>query len=171
MTMAEASGPDAGAVRVDDLADELAHAVLAGADLGDLVDTISGALGVEIAVTTTDGRERATRFSVAMRARLVDADLTHQPGRLPVEPLGLTEHQPLEGITSHRVPVATPTQPLGHLVAFADHDLDRAHTVALGRAATAVALSISREQAVSAVENKYRGDFLRDLAGVDVLQS
>lgn len=161
--MSEVAGLDDGAVRVDDLADELAQAVLAGADLGVLVDTISDVLRVEIAVTTTDGRERATKFSESMRGRLDEADLTDQAGRLRVERLGVGEHQPLEGITSHRIPVSTPTQPLGHLVAFAPYDLDPGQVLALGRAATAVALSISREQAVSAVENKYRGDFLRDV--------
>ena len=34
---------------------------------------------------------------------------------------------------------------------------------ALERAATVAALLITREQAVAAVENKYRGDFLRDV--------
>ncbi|MBO9520464.1 MAG: helix-turn-helix domain-containing protein [Nocardioidaceae bacterium] len=153
-------------MHVDELAEALAQLVLAGADLGDLVGTIGEVLKAEVAVTTTDGRERAARVSEPMRARLTQAALFDETGRLRVEWLGDWsggENQPVEGAHIHRLPVATPAQALGHLVAVVERDLDEIELTALQRAATAVALSITRDQAVSAVENKYRGDFLRDI--------
>jgi purine catabolism regulator len=153
-------------VEIEELAESLAQLVLTDADLGELVGQIGEALRAEVAVTTTDGRERAGRVSEAMRERLVEAGLIDETGRLRVEWLGEWaggEHQPVSGATIHRLPVATPSQPLGHLVAVVERDLTGDEVGALHRAATAVALSITRDQAVSAVENKYRGDFLRDI--------
>lgn len=148
---------------VDDLAEALAQQVLANADLGAVVDAIRAALRADVAVTTTDGRERVTRLSEMTQASLVKGDLVDPTGRLRVERIGAEDTVLLDGSRVHRLPVATPSQPLGHLVVVAGRELDDSETVALRRAATAVALSISREQAVSAVENKYRGDFLRDV--------
>jgi purine catabolism regulator len=155
-----------GFMDVEDLAESLAQRVLAGADLEDLVATIGEVLDAEVAVTTTDGRERAADLAEETRARLADADLTDATGRLRVEWLGEwfgRENQPVSGARIHRVPLATPTQALGHLIAVVERELTERELVALQRAATAVSLSITREQAVSAVENKYRGDFLRDV--------
>lgn len=163
ITGADPSGASAAPLDVEGLAEALAQQVLAGDELGALVDTIGAALRAEIVVTTTDGRERVTRLSGSTRDRLDEADLVDPTGRLRVERLGHGEHQPLERIRVHRLPVATPAQPLGHLVAVVGREIDTHEQTALRRAATAVALSISRGQAVSAVENKYRGDFLRDV--------
>lgn len=157
---------DHGFMDVEDLAESLAQLVLAGADLDELVTTIGEVLEAEVAVTTTDGRERAARLDDDTRARLADADLTDETGRLRVEWLGEwfgRENQPITGSRIHRVPLATPTQALGHLVAVVARELGEREVTALNRAATAVSLSITREQAVSAVEHKYRGDFLRDV--------
>ncbi len=156
---------DDGSMHVDDLAESLAQLVLAGADLDELVGTIGEVLRAQVAVTTTDGRERAARLDEATRARIAEAQLTDETGRLRVEWLDELgdENPPLGEVRIHRLAVATPTQALGHLVAVVERDLEPVEQLALQRAATAVALSITREQAVSAVENKYRGDFLRDI--------
>jgi len=151
---------------VEELAESLAQLVLAGADLGELVAAIGDALDVHVAVTTTDGRERAARIDAAMRERITSAGLTDETGRLRVEWLGDRgghEGQPISGAHIHREPLAAPNQALGHLVVIAQRGLGPTEIVALQRSATAVSLSITREQAVSAVENKYRGDFLRDV--------
>lgn len=153
-------------VHVEELAEALAQLVLAGNVLDELVGTIGEVLRVDVAVTTTDGRLRAARVSEPMRARLTGASLFDETGRLRVEWLGDWaggQNQPVEGARIHRLPVSTPGQALGHLVAVVERDLDDVEITALRRAATAVALSITRDQAVSAVENKYRGDFLRDI--------
>lgn len=159
------AGAHDGSVHVEELAEALAQLVLAGADLGELVGTIGEVLDADVLVTTTDGRERAARVVDAMRRRLDDAGLFDDSGRLRVEWLGewTGANQPVSGAHVHRLPVATPGQALGHLVAVVERELDEVELTALRRAATAVALSITRDQAVSAVENKYRGDFLRDI--------
>lgn len=157
---------DDGSMLVDDLAESLAQLVLAGADLDELVATIGAVLRAEVAVTTTDGRERAARLDDTTRARIAEANLTDETGRLRVEWLdepGEDNPPALGDVRIHKLPVATPAQALGHLVAVVERELDPVEQLALQRAATAVALSITREQAVSAVENKYRGDFLRDV--------
>jgi purine catabolism regulator len=51
----------------------------------------------------------------------------------------------------------------GHIVAFSDQVLDEIDVHALERAATVAALVVTKALAVSAVESKYQGDFLRDL--------
>lgn len=158
--------PHDGVMDTDELAEALAQLVLAGADLDELVAAIGDALDVHVAVTTTDGRERAARIDDAMRERISAAGLTDETGRLRVEWLGDRgghEGQPVTGAHVHREPLAAPNQALGHLVAVAEHGMVPQQVVALQRAATAVSLWITREQAVSAVENKYRGDFLRDV--------
>ncbi|MBC9732819.1 PucR family transcriptional regulator [Nocardioides marmotae] len=148
---------------VDELAEGLAQQVLANADLGAIVDAIGASLRVDVAVTTTDGRERVTRLRDAVRGALEAGDLVDPTGRLRVERLDAEDTVLAGGSRVHRLQVATPAQPLGHLVVVADRALTELERVALRRAVTAVALSISRQQAVSAVENKYRGDFLRDV--------
>lgn len=153
-------------VTTEQLAESLAQLVLGDASLDELVWTASDVLDAEIAVTTTDGRERAARITERTRERLFELDLFDETGRIRVEWLRRLEddaQQPLVGSWIHRIPVSTPNQPLGHLVAVVDHQLDPAQATALKGAATAVALSITRDQAVLAVENKYRGDFLRDV--------
>ncbi len=157
---------DHGFMEIDDLAESLAQQVLAGADLDELVDGIGEVLDAHVAVTTTDGRERAARLDDAMRARLADAGLVDETGRLRVEWLGEwfgQENQPVPDARVHRLQVVAPNQTLGHLVVVVERELSQREVVALQRAATAVALWITREQAVSAVEHKYRGDFLRDV--------
>ncbi len=151
---------------VEALAEELAQQVLAGDDLAELVDTVARVLAVEVVVTTTDGRERAAQLSLPTRERLGEEGLVDDSGRVRVEFLhedSAAAGPPLPGAWVHRRPVGSRHQPLGHVVAVAQRRLTEAELSALRRAATAVALSITRDQAVSAVENKYRGDFLRDV--------
>jgi PucR family transcriptional regulator, purine catabolism regulatory protein len=166
--------PAAAPGQVEALAEELAQLVLAGRDLIDLVTAVAGAFGAEVVVTTTDGRERAARLTAERREQLAEAALTDETGRVRVELLDgdlRADEPPLPGAWVHKRPVASPQQALGHLLVVVERPLDQAELTALGRAATAVALSITRDQAVSAVENKYRADFLRDVflarAGTD----
>lgn len=156
-------GPAPAPLDADNLAEDLAQQVLANADLGQIVDAIASALRADAAVTTTDGRERVTRLSEDRRADLAAGDLLDHTGRVRVERLDPQGTLLAGGARVHRLPVATPMQPLGHLVLIVERELSAVEAVALRRAGLAVALSISREQAVSAVENKYRGDFLRDV--------
>lgn len=153
-------------VEIDELGEALSQLVLAGTELRGLVETIAETLALDVIATTTDGRERAASLAASVRACLAEGHLLDESGRLRVEWLGDAAGgapTPVGGVCLYRVPVATPTRPLGHLVAISERKLNAGGLIALRRAATSVALSITRDEAVSAVENKYRGDFLRDI--------
>ena len=161
-------------VDVEELAELLPQLVLAGADLDELVTAIGEVLRADVIVTTGDGRQRSARVAVPMRARFGEAGLTDNTGRIRVEWLGAWDDdasQPVAGVRIHRLPIAAPGQTLGYLIASHAQGFNDLEISALQRATTAIALSITRDQAVSAVENKYRGDFLRDIflgrAGTD----
>jgi purine catabolism regulator len=141
----------------DTLFDRLARMMVAGDDLGAVTRQIAEALDVGILVTSTDGRERAGAMSGDQRAVLTGAGLVDETGRIRVELAG-----DVPGV--HLVEVTAPGYDLARLLAVStDRPLSPAAGQALARCATVVALWITREQAVTAVENKYRGDFLRDI--------
>jgi len=151
-------------MEIEELGEALSQLVLAGTELGALVGTLAEVLRVDVVVTTSDGRVRAGCLATSVHDRLDKAGLIDESGRLRVEWLGDEPGEELvRGVSIHRIPVATPARSLGHLVAIAERDLTGAELIGLRRAATTVALSITRDEAVSAVENKYRGDFLRDI--------
>jgi purine catabolism regulator len=163
-----------GDVDVEELAELLPQLVLAGAELDELVTAIGEVLRADVMVTTADGRQRSALITVPMRARFAEAGLTDNTGRIRVEWLGSWDDeasQPVVGTRIHRLQIAAPGQTLGYLIAASSRGFTEVELGALHRAATAIALSITRDQAVSAVENKYRGDFLRDIflgrAGAD----
>lgn len=148
--------------RIDALHTALTAIVLDGGDLGRIAATSADALGLGVLVTSTDGRERAAALSPALRTALDDAALLDPTGRVRVE--RITSGAPVGAGTARTFRVAAGGADLARLVAVtssgavADDDVR-----ALERAAQVAALLITRQQAVTAVENKYRGDFLRDV--------
>jgi purine catabolism regulator len=143
------------------LHDRLAQMVLADAGLGPIVAEVAAALGIGVLVTSTDGREWAAALDDTVRERMVAAELFDQTGRVRVERLaGPVSLGPGE---IRMTPVQAPGNDLARLLAIAGHRLDDDAVHALERSATVAALWITRERAVSAVEHKYRGDFLRDV--------
>jgi purine catabolism regulator len=145
------------------LHDRLAQMVLADEDLGRITAEIAGALDVGVLVASTDGREWAAALDDEARDRMAAADLFDHTGRIRVERLG----QPF-ALGSGEVRMAAVQAPgtdLARLLLVADRTLGDPEVQALERSATAAALWITRERAVSAVEHKYRGDFLRDVLG------
>jgi purine catabolism regulator len=157
------SDPEAVAAlhRADALHTALTHIVLEGGDLNAIAEAVGDALGCGVAFTSTDGRERAAHLDDELRAALAAADLVDPTGRLRVEridtgvKLGAGEARALR--------VGAAGVDLARLVAFNPTKIHPSDVHALERAATVAALLITREQAVAAVENKYRGDFLRDV--------
>ena len=113
--------------------------------------------------TSTDGRERASALTAEAREALGDARLVDATGRIRVErvkedglPLGPGEVRALR--------VAAGGTDLARLVCVRlDRPITEDDVHALERVAIVAALLITRQSAVSAVENKYQGDFLRDL--------
>lgn len=159
------AGADAAAAlaRVDALHTALTGLVLEGGDLDRIAEEVSRVLDVGVLVTSSDGRERAAHLSDAARAVLHEHDLVDQTGRLRVEridpagtPLGDGEVRALR--------VAAGGEDLARLVCCrVEGRVPEDDVHALERAATVAALLITRQEAISAVENKYQGDFLRDL--------
>jgi len=159
------TGDDASAAlaRIDALHTALTQIVLEGGNLDQIAAEVADVLGVGVLFTSTDGRERAASMSAAERASLSAADLLDPTGRLRVERVG-GDGAPVGEGEVRMLRVAAGGTDLARLVAFRVEDrIGAADIHALERAAAVAALLITREQAVTAVENKYQGDFLRDV--------
>jgi purine catabolism regulator len=150
--------------RVDEAHRILVGVVLAGGGLEDLCRRLAGFLGGAIMVTTTDGRVLASAGTEGDLDAALALDCFDRTGRL------ITEHEPVgardpRGGTARRALVRIVAGQLDHglLAAFvADREVTADDVHLLERAATVAALAITKEQAVSAVEGKYRAEFLRD---------
>ncbi|HET7398950.1 MAG TPA: helix-turn-helix domain-containing protein [Intrasporangium sp.] len=150
--------------RVEDADHALVQIVLAGGSLEDLCHQLVGFLGGAAMVTTSDGRVLARAGSQAELAAAESLDCFDRTGRLLTEsePVGI---RPQHGPAAHRAVVRILAGSLDHGVLFAScstRPLTRDDVRLLERAATVAALAITKEQAVSAVESKYRAEFLRD---------
>ncbi|GAA2021856.1 PucR family transcriptional regulator [Terrabacter terrae] len=153
--------------RLEDADRALVQIVLAGGSLDDLCGQVVGFLDGAVMVTTTDGRVIAQAGSQSELEHATRLGCFDRTGRL------LTETEPMgprpEGPGADRAAVRIVAGHLDHgvLIAFCSHRHLTADDVRLlERAATVAALAITKDQAVSAVESKYRAEFLRDaLAG------
>jgi purine catabolism regulator len=154
--------------RVEEAHQILVGVVLAGGGLEDLCQRLAGFLGGAAMVTSSDGRVIAQAGSDADLGAALALDCFDRTGRL------ITEHEPVgirpsHGAEARRAMVRIAAGNLNHglLAAFVgDRALTADDVHLLERAATVAALAITKEQAVSAVESKYRAEFLRDaLAG------
>lgn len=149
--------------RLDALHTGLTRIALEGGDLAGIAAEVGRVLDVGVAVTSTDGRERASALSEDQLRKLTEHDLVDPTGRLRVERMGI-DGVPVAGGEARTLRVAAGGQNLARLVCvrltarLAPDDVQ-----ALERAAAVAALLITREEAVTAVETKYQGDFLRDL--------
>lgn len=149
--------------RTDALHAALEGLVLEGAGLQEIADRISEVLGLGILVTTVDGRELAGALTEQMREVLAAADTFDDTGRFRVERMRLQPMTVGDGQVLVQ-PVVAASSDLARLVAFdPDGAVPKDDVHAVQRASAVAALLISQQQAVSAVESKYRGDFLRDV--------
>ncbi|MCW2758263.1 MAG: PucR family transcriptional regulator [Nocardioidaceae bacterium] len=149
--------------RDDALHVALTQVVLEGGDLTMIAAELARVLDVGVLVTSSDGRERAGALPEELRAALDDAGLLDPTGRFRVE------RAASQGVTVgngqvRMLRVVAAGADLARLVCvrrtgkITDGDLR-----AMERACAVVALLIRSQEAVTAVENKYRGDFLRDV--------
>ncbi|WP_293782278.1 PucR family transcriptional regulator [uncultured Aeromicrobium sp.] len=149
--------------RTDALHAALEGLVLEGAGLQEIASRIADVLGVGILVTSIDGREKAGALTHDMRVALEEADLFDPTGRFRVErprlqPMDIGEGQVLVQ------PVVAGGSDLARLVAYDPHRaISKDDLNALQRASTVAALLITQQQALTAVESRYRGDFLREV--------
>ena len=159
-----AEAATAALARVDALHTALTGLVLEGGDLDRIAGEVARVLDVAVLITSTDGRERAGGgVSDCVRTLLADADLVDETGRVRVERVG-TDGLDLGAGQLRMLRVVAGGADLARLVCLRPEAAIPADDVhALERAAAVTALLITREQAVAAVENKYQGDFLRDL--------
>ena len=149
--------------RADALHTALTDVVLEGGDLERIAAEVAGVLDCGVIVTSTDGRERAGHAAPDDRAALAAAGLLDQSGRLRVERVS-PEGTPLPSGEVRALRVAAGGSDLARLVSVRrDSAIPDDDVHALERAATVAALVITREAAITAVENKYQGDFLREL--------
>jgi purine catabolism regulator len=155
-------GASAALARVDALHSGLTQIVLEGGNLDGIAEEVARVLDIGVLFTSTDGRERASAMPEPMRERLAVHDLVDPTGRLRVERIGAGVPVGAGEIKSLRV--AAGGADLARLVCLRPSEAISSDDVhALERAAAVAALLMTREQAVTAVENKYQGDFLRDL--------
>ena len=149
--------------RADALHTALSHIVLEGGDLARIAEAVGDALGCGVVFTSTDGRERAAHLDEAQREALGAADLLDPTGRLRVERIDLDGTAVGDGEALLRRVVAAGVD-LARLVALrSDGRIHPSDVHALERAAIVAALLVTRVEAITAVENKYQGDFLRDV--------
>ena len=159
------SDPEAVAAleRADALHTALTHIVLEGGDLAAIAEAVGNALGCGVVFTSTDGRERAAHLDEAQRAAMADAELLDPTGRVRVERIDPEGTAVGKGEALVRRVVAAGVD-LARLVALRpDGKIHSSDVQALERAAIVAALLVTRVEAITAVENKYRGDFLRDV--------
>lgn len=156
-------GASAELARVDALHTALTDIVLEGGDLDRITEEVARVLDLGVLVTSSDGRERASHLAAAHREALSEHDLVDPTGRVRIERV------PAEGVSIGRgqarsMRVAAGGEDLARIVCCRlDSAISEADVRALERAAAVAALLITREEAVTAVENKYQGDFLRDV--------
>ncbi len=157
--------------RLEDADRALVQIVLAGGSLDDLCEQVVGFLDGAVMVTTTDGRVIARAGSSRELSHAEEQGCFDRTGRLLTEsePMGLAPDRAGAARGPGRAAVRIVAGHLDHgvLIAFcSQRDLTADDVRLLERAATVAALAITKDQAVSAVESKYRAEFLRDaLAG------
>lgn len=149
--------------RIDALHTALTQIVLEGGALDQIAAEVARVLDLDVLVTSTDGRERAAAVADAAWAALTERELVDPTGRFRVERASSRGVEVGAG-ELRMLRIVAGGDDLGRLVAFrADGPIGADDVHALERAAAVAALLITREEAVTAVENKYRGDFLRDV--------
>jgi purine catabolism regulator len=150
--------------RIDALHRALTQIVLEDGTLDNIAAEVARVVGVGVLVTSTDGRERAAAVTIDHRALLDEHDLVDPTGRIRVERLGGQSARLRGGAEARSQRVAAGGSDLARLIAIKpDGSIAEDDVHALERAAAVAALLVTRQEAITAVENKYQGDFLRDL--------
>ena len=156
---------------------ELVDVVVGGGDLDDVCRMLAQWTGVAAAVTTLDGRVRCLRTADEQTSpeRVLELDCFDRSGRFRVEdePAGRSRQASATGLNWGNVVIeggrksaesgSASTQNLGRIVAFGTDALRSGDFRLLEQAAAAAALVITREQAITAVESKYRTDFVLEV--------
>ncbi|WP_129663015.1 PucR family transcriptional regulator [Phytoactinopolyspora endophytica] len=139
--------------------------VLNGGGLDEISTQVSAVLGASVFITTPDGRVLAEGGDPGDISGWKSSPCFEDTGRFRIEyeQRGVHTHADVPGWHAV-VPIVAGRVDHGRIVAFAhDRELDDGDVQVLERTATVAALSVNKQLAVTAVESKYRGDFLRDM--------
>jgi purine catabolism regulator len=154
--------------QADALHRAISSIVLAGGGLPQIADEVSRLLDCVVLITTPDGRVLADEGKEPHRAVFEAAQVFDRSGRFMVERLGIGR-QTIPGGTTGRGTAAMTSIVAGgvdhgRIIAYRQDDgLPSSTMQSLERVAIVAALTITKELAVSAVEGKFRGDYLRDV--------
>ena len=153
--------------RRDDVHRRLVDTVLDGGGLPEVVAAVHQLFGAATLVTTSDGRVLASSGDEELLDLVRGSSVFHPSGRFRAELSTPGLHVVGDLAGSHAVVAITGGRiDHGRLVVFAPTRLATEDLAVLERAAEVVAICLTKELAVTSVESKYRGDFLRDvLAG------
>ncbi|HEX8093474.1 PucR family transcriptional regulator [Jatrophihabitans sp.] len=165
--------------QADALHQAIATIVLGGGGLPQIADEVSRLLDCALLITTPDGRVLADEGGGGHHEAAKAAGLFHSSGRLLVERLriGLQPAPDGErggerggepggepGGQAAMTAIVAGGVDHGRIVAYRQQqELPPGTVQALERVAIVAALTITKELAVSAVEGKFRGDYLRDV--------
>jgi purine catabolism regulator len=150
----------------------IATIVLGGGGLPQIADEVSRLLDCALLITTPDGRVLADEGGAGHHQAVEAAGLFDSSGRLMVERLRIglqpahddEPHDDEHGGQAAMTSIVAGGVDHGRIVAYCQHAALPPGTVqALERVAIVAALTITKELAVSAVEGKFRGDYLRDV--------
>ena len=145
-------------VRAEEVHRALVQIVLGGGGLQEVADEMAALLSTAVVLTDVDGRVLVSAGPVSHLAALRESPWSGPDGRVQ-----LPERHGVRGPCAV-VPVVAGGVDHGRIVAYSPAGAPRETDVhALERAATVAALVITKQQAVAAVESKYRADFLRDV--------
>jgi purine catabolism regulator len=154
----------------DDLHRALAAIVLEGGDLPQIAEEVARLLEAAVIICTPDGRVRASAGAQELTADFAGLPLHDHTGRFHTERVR-EGRQPAPSAVGGDLTVASIVAggvDHGRIVAYRNSVDEPAGDIVqwLERAAMVAALAITKQLAVSAVESKFRGDYLRDvLAG------
>lgn len=151
--------------RSEEVHRRLVDIVLSGGGVADVCASVSELFAGVAMITTADGRVVSDVGEPTHRDALRASSVFHPSGRFRTEaaPVGVHVVDDLPG--SHAVAAIEGGRiDHGRLVVFLrDRVMNDADLTVLERAATVAAVSLTKEIAITAVESKYRGDFLRDV--------
>jgi PucR family transcriptional regulator, purine catabolism regulatory protein len=152
-----------------DAADRLHRAltaiVLEGGDLPQIAEEFASLFDLAVLICSPDGRVQTVAGAPDATAALFGLPLFDSSGRFQTELVttGLAAAPGLFAGQLAAAPVVAGGTDHGRIVAYGRHGgLGTGTVQALERAAAVAALAIIKQLAVSAVESKFRGDFLRD---------
>ena len=146
--------------RAEQVLQDLVGVVIEGGDLHQVCQGVVRHLARTALVTTMDGRVLA--HAGDLPARWADLPGFDPTGRFVVETEVPGVSADFDGVHRLVARVTGGRADLGRLVLLREDPFTAEDNHVVGQATTAAALAITKQQAVAAVEGKYRADFLRD---------